>query len=83
MSKHWQLQQAKSQFSQLVDKAMCHEPQIVTKHGDKAVVVLSYDDYQALLKPKTDLVDFLRASPLMGLEFSDERDKQLPRDIVL
>ena len=83
MSKHWQLQQAKSQFSQLVDQAMRHEPQIVTKHGDNAVVVISYDDYQALLKPKTDLVGFLRASPLMGLELNDERDKQMPRDVVL
>ena len=38
----WQLQEAKSKFSQLVEDAMHKEPQIVTKHGDKAVVVLSF-----------------------------------------
>jgi len=30
----WQLQEAKSKFSQLVEDAINKEPQIVTKHGD-------------------------------------------------
>ena len=35
----WQLQDAKSKFSQLVENAMSNEPQFVTKHGNNAVVV--------------------------------------------
>ena len=31
----WQLQDAKSKFSQLVENAMSSEPQFVTKHGKK------------------------------------------------
>ena len=38
----WQLQDAKSKFSQLVENAICNEPQFVTKHGHQAVVVLSF-----------------------------------------
>ena len=83
MSKQWQLQQAKSQFSQLVDEAINNEPQIVTRHGNKAVVVMSYQEYCALLKPETDLIDFMRSSPLVGLDLDLERDKQYPRDVDL
>ncbi len=81
MSKQWQLQQAKSQFSQLVDEAINNEPQIVTRHGNKAVVVMSYREYCALLKPETNLIDFMRSSPLLDLDLN--RDKQPPRDIDL
>ncbi|MDQ7075179.1 MAG: type II toxin-antitoxin system Phd/YefM family antitoxin [Gammaproteobacteria bacterium] len=79
----WQLQEAKSRFSQLVEDAMHKEPQIVTKHGDKAVVVLSFEEYTKITKPKTDLVDFLRDSPLAELELETIRDKKLPREIDL
>ncbi|MFV2055225.1 MAG: type II toxin-antitoxin system Phd/YefM family antitoxin [Thiohalomonadales bacterium] len=81
MAKQWQLQQAKSQFSKLVDDAIKIEPQIVTRHGSKAVVVISYENYCALLKPEKDLVTFMRSSPLVGLELDLARDKRYPRDI--
>jgi prevent-host-death family protein len=79
----WQLQDAKSKFSQLVENAIRHEPQFVTKHGNNAVVILSFDDYQKIIKPQTDLVTFLRSSPLMGAELDISRNKDLPRDIEL
>ncbi len=79
----WQLQDAKSKFSQLVDKAIHHEPQFVTKHGHHAVVVLSFEDYKKITKSKTDLVTFLRNSPLMGETLDVSRNKDLPRDIEL
>ncbi len=55
---HWQLQDAKNKFSSLVDKAQHNGPQIVTKHGKDAVVVLSIDEYKKLIKPKVNLVNF-------------------------
>ena len=79
----WQLQDAKSKFSQLVDNAMRHEPQIVTKHGNNAVVVISFEDYLKFIKPKDNLVSFLRGSPLMGLDLEITRNKDTPRDIEL
>ena len=32
----WQLQDAKSKFSQLVENAMHNKPQFVTKHGNNS-----------------------------------------------
>lgn len=79
----WQLQDAKSKFSQLVENAMHNKPQIVTKHGTNAVVIISFEEYKKITKPKTDLVTFLRNSPLMGVELDITRNKELPREIEL
>ncbi len=79
----WQLQEAKSKFSQLVEDAMHKEPQIVTKHGDKAVVVLSFEEYTKITKPKKDLVKFLRESPLTDVAIKITRNKDTPREISL
>lgn len=44
----WRLQDAKAQFSQLVEAALHGEPQHVTRRGRDAVVVLSEASYRAL-----------------------------------
>lgn len=44
----WRLQDAKTQFSQVVDAALQGEPQHVTRRGRDAVVVLSEATYRAL-----------------------------------
>lgn len=44
----WRLQDAKTQFSQVVDAALQGEPQHVTRRGQEAVVVLSEANYRAL-----------------------------------
>lgn len=79
----WQLQDAKSKFSQLVDNAMHHKPQFVTKHGNNAVVVIAFEDYVRLVKPKENLISFLRNSPLLGVDLDIARNKDKPRDIEL
>lgn len=77
----WQLQDAKSKFSQLVEKALHNGPQFVTKHGNNAVVILSFKEYQEITRPKSDLVAFLRSSPLVNIELDISRDKNPPREI--
>jgi prevent-host-death family protein len=47
MPKTWALNDAKTQFSEVVDRAQS-EPQVVTKHGKNAAVVMSFDAYQDL-----------------------------------
>lgn len=44
----WRLQDAKTQFSRVVDAALQGEPQHVTRRGRAAVVVLSEAIYRAL-----------------------------------
>ncbi len=79
----WQLQDAKSKFSKLVDKAMLHHPQIVTKRGHEAVVVLSFEDYKKLTKPDSDIVSFFRSSPLFDTDLELTRNKDMPREMDL
>ncbi len=80
---HWQLQDAKSKFSNLVEKAQHNGPQFVTKSGKDAVVVLSIDEYKKLIKPKTNLVIFFQSSPLAKEDLDLTRSKEIPRDIEL
>jgi len=79
----WQLQEAKNKFSNLVEKARRKGPQVVTKHGREAVVVLSIEEYKKLIKPQKSLVEFFQNSPLASVELNLTRTKELPRDIEL
>ena len=80
---HWQLQDAKNKFSNLVEKAQHTGPQVVTKHGKDAVVVISIDEYKKLIKPKINLVSFFQSSPLAKTELDFTRNKETPRDVEL
>ncbi len=79
----WQLQDAKNRFSKLVEKAKNSGPQIVTKHGEAAVVVLSISEYRKLLKPEQNLVRFFQDSPLSDADIDLERKKEFPREVSL
>jgi prevent-host-death family protein len=63
----WQLQDAKNRFSEVVDAALDGEPQIVTRRGKRAVVVLSGEAYDRvkteLESTKQSFVDFLLNAP--------------------
>lgn len=47
-SSQWQLQEAKTQFSQVVEAALRGEPQHITRSGKQAVVVLSEQAFESL-----------------------------------
>ncbi len=81
MNNIWQLQDAKNKFSEVVELALAHGVQIVTRRGKKAVVVLPFEEYERLTQRSSSLVEFLLASPLAGADLPIERDKDLPRDI--
>ena len=83
MTNTWQLQEAKSKFSSVVDRALEQGAQIVTRHGKKAVVVLSYAEYEHLTRQGSTLAQFLLASPLAGSGLAIDRDQSLPRDLEI
>ena len=58
-------------------------PQTITVRGRRAAVVLSADDYDRLKRSKPSLGEFLRTSPLAGVQLNIERDQSPPRDIEL
>lgn len=81
MQPSWQLHAAKNRFSELVERAMNDGPQTVTRRGRPAVIVVSVEDYRRLCEPRADLVDFLLAAPLRGLDLS--RDEAAEREVTL
>src|SRR5207245_10863071 len=81
MGKKWQLQDAKNRFSEVVEEALHHGPQTVTRHGEETVIVLSIKDYWKLSgRPKESFAEFMMKSPLRGVELDLKRNKSLPRD---
>ncbi len=48
LTAQWRLQDAKTQFSQVVEAALRGEPQHITRRGKEAVVVVSEQAYAAL-----------------------------------
>ncbi len=62
----WQLQEAKNKFSQVVEQAIHEGPQVITRHGVEAVVVLSFEEYRRMLLGRQKLSEFFGQSPLAG-----------------
>ena len=78
----WQLQAAKQHFSEVVERARTEGPQVVTKHGRDAVVVVSAEDYQRLSGGEPSLVEFIRSAP--DFELLDlRRSSDTGRDVTL
>jgi prevent-host-death family protein len=76
----WKLQDAKARFSEVVERALCEGPQIVTRHGENAVVVVAYRDF-VREQPPQDFKDFLLSIPSVHLDIRPRR--QRPRRTVL
>ena len=77
----WSVQEAKNRFSEVVQAAQ-KRPQLVTKHGKAAVVVLSAEQYERLRHTKAKVpsfVDLLLAMPRGGEDF--ERLPLRARDV--
>jgi antitoxin Phd len=85
-SSQWRLQDAKTQFSQVVEAALQGEPQHVTRRGREAVVVLSEANYRALREgaraSASSFVAHLLAIPKSDA-FDDEPRRVALRDVEL
>lgn len=80
----WQLQEAKARLSEVIKKASKEGPQSITVHGEPTAVVLSSEEYERLKHPRGSFVEFMRHSPLYGLDLDLERRQTLTRkaDVV-
>ena len=81
----WQLQDAKNQFSKVVQKARFEGPQEITVRGERTAVVLSAKDYDALRAGRPTLVDDLLTGPPWDDAFTgavDVRAKVSSRDVA-
>ena len=82
----WQVQTAKARFSEVFRLARTEGPQLITRQGKDAVVMMPAEQFDQLIararQPKS-LVQFFRESPLVGLELDFERNRDIGRKIEL
>jgi prevent-host-death family protein len=76
----WQLQDAKNRLSEVVDRALSHGAQTITRRGKPVAVLISAEEYERA-KPRRKIVDILRECPAPGLEIKKLKDR--PRDLEL
>lgn len=82
----WKLEDARNRFSEVVRRAMADDPQLVTRNGRDAVVVVGVEEYRRLTAPR-NLLDFLRDSPFAEAvaegDLDLERQPDYGRDVPL
>lgn len=76
----WQLQEAKSRFSELVEQTISQGPQTVSRRGVETVVVISMSEFKRL--KNGGLKGVLLNAP-RGEALEIERSKEAIREIML
>jgi prevent-host-death family protein len=76
----WQVQQAKTRLSEVIERARTEGPQTITRHGTERAVVISIEDYRASVTHKPDFKAHLRGGPKVDV-FAIERDPNTGRCI--
>ena len=79
----WQVQEAKTKLSKLIELANREGPQTITKHGKARAVVISVDEYQALRRSKPNLIEYLKSGPFfdgVDLERSSDTGREIEFD---
>ena len=79
----WQLQEAKQSFSEVVRKALSEGPQVVTRNGQDAVVVVEAGEYRRLKGEVMDFKEFLLSGPRFDDDLEIERDMTPMREVDL
>jgi prevent-host-death family protein len=81
----WQAQDARAHLSRLIDEALAGRPQRISRRGTEVAVLVSAAEYDRLLAPAEDLLEFFRRSPLAEAmaqgRFDLGRDPDAIRDL--
>lgn len=60
---HWQVQDAKQRFSEMIRAVANEGPQVITRHGEDVAVVVDIGEYRRLTRPSADLASILLGGP--------------------
>jgi prevent-host-death family protein len=60
---HWQIQDAKQRFSEMIRAVTRDGPQVITRHGEDVAVVVDIAEYRRLTRPPVDLIGILLGGP--------------------
>jgi antitoxin Phd len=82
----WQLQTAKARFSEVFRRAHSEGPQLVTRQGKEAVVILPAEEFERLSmrsRQPQSLVQFFADSPLAKVKINLKRKRDFGRRVKL
>jgi prevent-host-death family protein len=87
---HWQIQDAKQRFSEMIRAVTSEGPQVITRHGEDVAVVVDIGEYRRLTRPSVDLASVLLGGPKLDdrtadvfAEIEAERKADLGRAVDL
>ena len=78
----WQVQQAKTKLSEVIEEANSKGPQIITRHGSERAVILSIAEYRKLTAHQPDLRAYLLGGSKVD-SFEVPRDRDTGREVSL
>lgn len=78
----WQVQKAKTRLSEVIERARTEGPQTITRHGAERAVLLSIEDYRALVARRPDFKAHLLGGPKVD-DFTIQRDDDTGRQVDL
>ena len=78
----WQVQEAKTRLSEVIEEANSKGPQIITRHGSERAIILSIADYRSLTAHKPNLKEYLLGGPKVD-RFEVKRSRDTGRKINL
>lgn len=74
----WTLAEAKAHLSEVVESALTKGPQVITRRGRKAVVVVAAEEWERKAQRHGTLADFFATSPLRDSGLEIERPEGGP-----
>jgi prevent-host-death family protein len=78
----WQVQEAKTRLSEVIEEANRKGPQIITRHGAERAVILSIAQYRSLTAHKPDLRAYLLGGPKVD-SYEVDRERDTGREVNL
>lgn len=63
---HWQVQEAKQRFSEVIRAVETSGPQTITRHGEEVAVVIDIEEYRRLVSERHDFADHLMSFPKLA-----------------
>ena len=87
---HWQIQEAKQRFSEMIRAVTSKGPQVITRHGEDIAIVIDVSEFHRLTRAAVNLTDVLLGGPKVDdtiidvfAEIDAERKGDLERPIDL
>ncbi len=68
---HWQIQDAKQRFSEMIRAVTSEGPQVITRHGEDVAVVVDIGEYRRLTRSSLDLAGILLGGPKLDDDTAD------------